>query len=218
MKDIASFTNTDTSGLTTAWDNTVNSGFTGVGNISDPIWLAGETTANMQTQTTFTNAGWNFTTFWAMDGTTNDGYDYLQDNNPSGTVLSLTGGSNSDWNTSRNWSGGFVPSGSNKITIPTETNHPSISTAASINNMTIETGSVLTIARAGILTVKGTLSNSAGNSRLAIESTATRTGSLISSTTGVPATIHRYIDERSAWLKSIRSRKLFWKTSKPSTT
>jgi hypothetical protein len=43
------------------WDNTINSGLTGVGNISDPPDVIGESTTNMQTESTFTNAGWDFT-------------------------------------------------------------------------------------------------------------------------------------------------------------
>ncbi|MHC4110423.1 MAG: GLUG motif-containing protein [Planctomycetota bacterium] len=41
------------------WDNTVNSGLPGIGNTSDPN-VIGESTANMQTQTTFTDASWDF--------------------------------------------------------------------------------------------------------------------------------------------------------------
>jgi hypothetical protein len=41
------------------WDNTVNSGLPGIGNTSDPN-VIGESTANMQTQSTFTDAGWDF--------------------------------------------------------------------------------------------------------------------------------------------------------------
>lgn len=37
----------------------------------------GRTTAQMKTQSTFTNAGWNFTTIWDIDGVTNEGYPFL---------------------------------------------------------------------------------------------------------------------------------------------
>ncbi len=61
------------------WD-TESSGLTdGVGSLDpDPAGITGKTTAQMKTESTFTNAGWDFTTIWAMDGTTNDGYAYLQ--------------------------------------------------------------------------------------------------------------------------------------------
>jgi len=43
------------------WDSSVNSGLTGVGNVDpDPDGVIGETTANMQIQSTFTDAGWDF--------------------------------------------------------------------------------------------------------------------------------------------------------------
>ena len=41
------------------WDNTVNSGLPGIGNRSDPN-VKGESTVNMQSESTFTDAGWDF--------------------------------------------------------------------------------------------------------------------------------------------------------------
>ena len=66
------------SGTACFWDTETSGTTVGVGNTSDPTWVTGETTANMQTQSTFTNVGWDFTNIWAMDGSTNDGYAYLQ--------------------------------------------------------------------------------------------------------------------------------------------
>lgn len=37
----------------------------------------GKTTAQMKTKTTFTDASWDFTDIWVIDGTTNDGYPYF---------------------------------------------------------------------------------------------------------------------------------------------
>jgi len=42
------------------WDSTVNSQFMGIGNISDPCDVVEESTSNMQTQSTYTSAGWDF--------------------------------------------------------------------------------------------------------------------------------------------------------------
>ncbi|MHC4537618.1 MAG: GLUG motif-containing protein, partial [Planctomycetota bacterium] len=53
------------------WDNTVNSGLPGIGNTSDPN-VRGESTANMQTQSTFTDAGWDFVNIWWIS----EGLDY----------------------------------------------------------------------------------------------------------------------------------------------
>jgi len=41
------------------WDNTVNPLLTGIGNTTDPN-VMGQSTTNMQTESTFTNAGWDF--------------------------------------------------------------------------------------------------------------------------------------------------------------
>ena len=55
------------------WDSTVNPALNGIGNGSDPD-VIGESTANMQTESTFTDAGWDFTTpIWTMIC---EGWDY----------------------------------------------------------------------------------------------------------------------------------------------
>lgn len=45
------------------WDSTVNPVLPGIGNTSDPN-VIGQSTANMQTQSTFTEAGWDFVGEW----------------------------------------------------------------------------------------------------------------------------------------------------------
>jgi len=48
------------------WDSDVNPDVNGIGNTTDPN-VIGETTANMQTESTFTSAGWDFNTpIWKM--------------------------------------------------------------------------------------------------------------------------------------------------------
>jgi len=42
------------------WDSDINSDVNGIGNITDPPDVIGETTENMQTESTFTDAGWDF--------------------------------------------------------------------------------------------------------------------------------------------------------------
>jgi len=42
------------------WDSQINPGLAGIGNATDPCGVIGESTANMQTDTTFTSAGWDF--------------------------------------------------------------------------------------------------------------------------------------------------------------
>lgn len=61
------------------WDTTVNSGgLTGIGNISDPPDVIGQSTTNLQTRSTFTDAGWDIVgesangtedIWWICDGT-----------------------------------------------------------------------------------------------------------------------------------------------------
>jgi hypothetical protein len=50
------------------WDNTVNSTLSGLGNKEDPPEVIGESTTNMQTESTFVDAGWRFATraIWKM--------------------------------------------------------------------------------------------------------------------------------------------------------
>jgi sugar lactone lactonase YvrE len=56
------------------WDSTVNPGDTGIGNITDPPEVIGESTTNMQTQSTYTSASWDFATpIWIIPS---DGIDY----------------------------------------------------------------------------------------------------------------------------------------------
>ncbi len=65
----------DSSGtyLKSFWDNTVNRGFTGIGNGSDPDVIA-KLTPQMKTESTYTDAGWDFleetangtSDFWRM--------------------------------------------------------------------------------------------------------------------------------------------------------
>jgi Secretion system C-terminal sorting domain/The GLUG motif len=43
----------------------------------------GKSTADMKTQSTFTNAGWNFTTVWSINSSINNGYPCLASNSPT---------------------------------------------------------------------------------------------------------------------------------------
>lgn len=67
------------------------------------------------------------------------------------------------------------------------------------NNVTIATGSKFTIDAAKAVTVTGSLTNSAGTAGLVIKSSADGTGSLIENTTGVSATVERYIPSNSSY-------------------
>jgi hypothetical protein len=60
--DVGGLVGLDYSGGFTSsfWDSTVNDSLSGVGNIIDPPGVIGESTTNMQTEITFTSAGWDF--------------------------------------------------------------------------------------------------------------------------------------------------------------
>lgn len=53
-----------------------------------PSGVTSESTANMQTQSTYTNAGWDFTNIWTIDG----GYPELNDTPPTIYSVNLTNG------------------------------------------------------------------------------------------------------------------------------
>jgi hypothetical protein len=103
------------------------------------------------------------------------------------------GSTDTDWNTAGNWSNG-IPVLASEVTIPAASNLPVLSASGSAGNLTIETSGGLTIQMNGALTVSGTFTNNAGAAALVLKSDASGTGSLIHSTTGVNATMQRYMN------------------------
>lgn len=85
-----------------------------------------------------------------------------------------TGTTNTDWNTATNWSTGSVPLACNNVTIANVANDPIIDEAAGTpavcNDITIESGAILTINAAKALTVSGDITN---NGDFVLESGAT---------------------------------------------
>lgn len=108
------------------------------------------------------------------------------------------GTTSADWAIPSNWSNSMVPTTSFNVTIPTSPTgavFPVISEStlnAACAGLTIESGASLTIN--GNLSVDSTITNSAGTSGIVIGSSATKTGSLITSTDDVDATVNRYLD------------------------
>lgn len=71
------------------WDEQVSGHSNGIGNVTpDPEWLSGKSTENMKLETTFT--GWDFDNIWAIDPLKNDGYPYLQMNQPFVTTAEIS--------------------------------------------------------------------------------------------------------------------------------
>ena len=83
-----------------------------------------------------------------------------------------TMGAPTDWNTSSNWSCGFVPSVTNDVTIPVTGSVPEIlsSSSGTARNLTLLSGASVTVNSGSTLNVKGKLSNNG---------TVSGTGSLI---------------------------------------
>ena len=135
--------------------STVNNSFwdTQTSGQSSSAGGTGKTTAEMKTQSTFTNAGWDFvgeTTngtndYWDMYNTINSGYPFLSWQE---TSMTWNGSSSSDWNTADNWTGSLgVPTSSKNVTIPDVANDPVIDTYtnAVCNKLSMETGATLTV-------------------------------------------------------------------------
>jgi hypothetical protein len=100
------------------------------------------------------------------------------------TVISCgnnwTGAVSTAWNVSGNWSAG-VPTQTTNATIPGSlTRYPIISTAASVNNLTINAGASVTVSAGQTLQLFGNLSNSGaasfGAGTVALKGTTTFTG------------------------------------------
>jgi len=109
---------------------------------------------------------------------------------------SWTGASNSSWATTTNWSANMIPGLGDDILIPNVPNKPYITVpqTAVTTNMTVASGSFVTITPGNDLTVAGVLTNNATGG-VVIQSDASNTGSLIAGSvagTGT-ATILRYL-------------------------
>ncbi len=105
---------------------------------------------------------------------------------------------NTDWNDTGNWSTDS-PESYSKVTIPSApVNQPHVIAMAvspsQCDDLTIESGAVVTVDAGKALTVIGTLVNNAGNTGMVIRSDATGTGSLIEYS-GVNATVERYLTD-----------------------
>ena len=118
-------------------------------------------------------------------------------------LLTWTGGSSADWGTAANWNENTVPQSTDNVTVQTGTHQPEItsgpSTPTVCNDLTIQSGAVVTIDAGKALTVNGNLTNDAGITGLVIKADATGSGSLISNSASVDATVERYIANDWKW-------------------
>lgn len=72
-----------------------------------------------------------------------------------------TGNVDSNWSTANNWCNGVVPTSAVNVSIPTANvaNNPTLSAVGSSNNISVESGRILTIANGGNLQVAGAVTN-----------------------------------------------------------
>jgi len=105
-----------------------------------------------------------------------------------------TGNTDNDWSTSGNWTYG-TPTQYLEAVVPLVSGkpYPRIYDDGFCNDLNIGSGARVTIDATGTLTVSGTLTNNAGESGFIIESSAAGTGSLISSTQNVDASVKRFL-------------------------
>lgn len=95
---------------------------------------------------------------------------------PYPETLTWNGSSSTDWNLASNWTPASIPTASSDVLIPNVSTKPIINqgmaTPAVCKNLSIETGSSVTLNTDKALTVYGSLTNNAGNTGLVIASGA----------------------------------------------
>ncbi len=113
------------------------------------------------------------------------------------TDITWNGNVSSDWQNANNWTPAEIPSSGNNVIIPDgRPNYPIIddgTTTAECYNLSIDANSQLTIASNGQMTVYGSITNKRGVDGLIIESNSSGDGSLIQNTTGIDATVQRFL-------------------------
>jgi len=96
-----------------------------------------------------------------------------------------------DWSDAANWVGGVVPGASSTVTI--SQGNAVVNGDYSCTNLTISTGTSVTIDPNNCLSVSGTLTNNAGVGGLVLASTASGNGALLNNTTGVNASVKQFL-------------------------
>ena len=114
-------------------------------------------------------------------------------------ALTWNGGSKY-WYTAANWTDGgsnatYPPDAGCDLTIENLTNNPEISGRASCNNMTIESGAVVTVKPDYFLVTGSQITNNTGTNGLIVESDDQGDGMLLLGTGTVQATVKRYLTD-----------------------
>lgn len=94
---------------------------------------------------------------------------------PVVSAYTWTGSLSSDWNTAGNWNPALVPAAGSNVTIPDVSPNffPLISTAVTVNNLTVASGATVDVAPGAGLVLDGTLDATAGVFTLRSDATGT---------------------------------------------
>jgi hypothetical protein len=92
--------------------------------------------------------------------TLTSGYNYIAvDNFTWSPASQWSGTTNTTFSTSTNWVGSNPPTSTSEIYIPSTSNNPNLTSAASCTNLTILSGASLTVGSGGSLNISGSISN-----------------------------------------------------------
>ncbi len=155
---------------------------------NDQISKANLDAGNLQFYTT--SASSTSFTFDVNDGTDYSASTYTATVSVSDLATTTYSGTGNWTTNSSNWNPG-IPGSTTDVTILSGT----ITVDADIEcaDLTINTGAVVSVDPGNVLTVTGTLTNSAGTGGLLFQSDATGTGMLMNNSTGVQATFEQYL-------------------------
>ena len=162
------------------WDKTTSGKTSAVGTGTPTGTITGKTTAEMKTQSTFTN--WDFTNVWNINASYNSGYPILRNVTYTPDPNTWTGTVSTDCNNTGNWSKSALPTSTDYVVIPNVSNKPIIGNGntGSALNITIHTGSSLTdngtLNTYGSVTNSGTFTTSSGAVNFTGSSAQTTTG------------------------------------------
>ena len=147
-------------GLMAYNNNTVSNSFwdTVTSEQSSSAGGTGKTTSEMQTRSTFTDAGWDFDNVWAMSGSYNSGYPNLDG---EGSTITWDGSASSSWSNTANWDVNIEPTINDNVVIADAGTPPVVSSGEGIdcNNLTVNSGATLTVNDDGSLITSGSITN-----------------------------------------------------------
>lgn len=104
------------------------------------------------------------------------------------TTNTWTGGTDTDWNTTGNWSLTLVPTATHNVVIPSgSTNQPILSTTAVAKSMIVSNGASLTITGVGSLTINGSFETNGFKNAIYTEGPIRNDGKLYIGTTATDA-------------------------------